>query len=259
MGKQEYRQVGQNFLHEVVNLFTSVNDTAKLYSEQIIKGWENLYREKRKRLYEVLAKFYVGINALELGCGDGESTKQILTKFSTLDVVDASLEQLIAIQKQFPSINIFHSFFEDFEPSKKYDTIFMTHILEHLDNPEMVLQKACSCLTPDGVILISVPNALSFHRLVGVKMGLLSTPYSLNNQDILLGHRRVYDKAAMENLISMAPLSIKSFTGLMLKPISNRQIEESWSPDLIDAFFKLGFDFPEFCSEIIFVAGRKND
>jgi len=84
-------------------------------------------------------------------------------------------------------------------------------------------------------------------------MGLLETPYSLHEQDKLLGHRRVYDKESMMSLISKTPFRIKKYSGLMLKPISNRQIEQQWTKEMIDAFIELGFDFPDYCSEIIFV------
>lgn len=234
-------------------MHTSIEQTAEAYEEKIINGWENLYREKRERLYRFLSNYYVGDNALELGCGDGESTKNILNNFKNLDVVDGSKEQLKKIKLMFKNIEIIHSYFEEFNPSKKYNTIFMTHILEHLDSPEEILINAYKYLDDKGVVLISVPNALSFHRLIGVKMGMIETPYSLNEQDKLLGHRRVYDKKSMEKLISKTPFKIKKFAGLMLKPISNRQIESHWTEEMIDAFFQLGFDFPEYCSEIIFV------
>lgn len=239
-------------------MHTDLNKTAEVYNSHIVKGWENLYKEKRSRLYELLSEHYVGNTALELGCGDGESTKNILNKFDNLDIVDGSKAQLEALKKTFNQVNIIHSYFEEFKATKKYDTIFMTHILEHLDKPEDILNNAYTYLNNKGVVLISVPNALSFHRLVGEKMGLLESPYSLNEQDKLLGHRRVFDKKSMEELISKTPFKIKKFTGLMLKPISNRQIEANWDNNLIDAFFKLGFDFPEYCSEIIFVL-EKND
>jgi len=238
-------------------MVTNLEEIARNYKEKIIKGWENLYCEKRKRLYTILSKFYVGEDALELGCGDGESTQYIVASFKSVDVVDGSLQHLLDVNKRFPTINIIHSYFEYFNPVKQYDTIFMTHILEHLDSPEELLIKCYRWLRDHGVVLISVPNALSFHRLVGVKMGLLETPYSLNEQDILTGHKRVYDKRLMDELISKTPFHVKYFTGLMLKPLSNRQIEATWTKEMIDAFFELGFDFPEHCAELVYVLEKK--
>ena len=233
--------------------YSSIDSTAQNYESKIIAGWEKLYRLKRKKLYELLSTFYYGDSVLELGCGDGESTKHLLKDFSSVDVVDASTEQLKDLENMFNNVQTFSSYFEDFKPSKTYSTIVGTHILEHLDNPSQLLDNCFDWLKPGGRLLISVPNALSIHRLVGVKLNMINSPYDLNDQDKLLGHRRVFDKNSMMDLINYSNFNLMHFTGLMFKPISNRQIELNWSDDLIEAFFQLGFDFPEYCSEIIFV------
>lgn len=236
---------------------TDLNTTAEAYAPTIIAGWEALYREKRRRLYELLQPHFRPGRALELGTGDGESTSHITGHFDELHVVDGSAPQLQAVQARFPAVHTHCSLFEEFEPGVRFSTVFMTHILEHLDRPDVLLERAATWLDKGGRVMISVPNALSFHRLVGVKMGMLETPYSLNDQDILLGHRRVYDKTSMLALIAGSPFEVVKFTGLMLKPLSNRQIERDWSPELIEAYFQLGFDFPEHCSEIIFILEKR--
>ena len=234
-----------------------VDRTAKVYKSEILNGWEGLYREKRRRLYEVLSRYWVGDAALELGIADGESTRYIVERFEHVEVVDASDEFIGSIKERFPGILAHQCYFEQFSPDRKFSSIFMTHILEHLDDPLVLLNRAYEWLEEDGVALISVPNALSLHRLVGVKMGLLDTPYSLNDQDIKLGHRRVFDRQSMADLVADTKFSIKHFTGLMLKPLSNRQIQRDWDDKIVDAFFQVGFDFPELCSEIIFVLGKQ--
>jgi 2-polyprenyl-3-methyl-5-hydroxy-6-metoxy-1,4-benzoquinol methylase len=232
---------------------SEVEQIAQIYQSHIIKGWERLYQIKIKKLYQLLFQYYTGDTALEMGCADGESTKYIVQHFKIIDIVDGSKSQLENIKSQYSQVNIIHSLFEDFKPDKKYDTIFMTHILEHLDNPQTILNQAYKWLNESGRVLIAIPNALSLHRLVGVKMRLLDSPYSLNEQDRLVGHKRVFDKQSMEKLICKTQFKIIKFTGLMLKPLSNRQIEQQWDDRLIDAFFEVGFDFPDYCSELIFV------
>ena len=236
---------------------TDLQTTADNYTSTIVAGWEKLYREKRRRLYELLQPWFKPGRALELGTGDGESTSHIANEFDELHVVDGSPAQLEAVRTRFPRVHAHCSLFEAFEAPCRYSTIFMTHILEHLDRPEVLLERSASWLEDGGRVMISVPNALSLHRLVGVKMGMLATPYSLNEQDVLLGHRRVYDKTSMLELIARTPFDVVRFTGLMLKPLSNRQIERDWSPELIEAYFQLGFDFPENCSEIIFILEKR--
>jgi trans-aconitate methyltransferase len=243
-------------MSQVQSIETDVEKTAQAYSTSIIKGWEKLYREKRRRLFELLSRFHAGDRALEMGVGDGESTSHIFGAFREMEVVDASETFAATIRARFPGIVVHTAFFEAFEPPRRYGTIFMTHILEHLDDPAAVLRRAHGWLEPGGRVLISVPNARSLHRLVGVKMGMIESPYALNEQDRVLGHRRVYDRQSMEALIAQTPFRIVHFTGLMLKPISNRQIEQQWDERMVDAFFQLGFDFPEICAEIIFVLER---
>jgi trans-aconitate methyltransferase len=234
-------------------MHTDLHASAEAYSSTIIAGWEKLYREKRRRLYELLQPHFKAGRALELGIGDGESTSHIAGRFDELHVVDGSEAQLRAVRERFPQVHAHCALFESFVPPCRFSTIFMTHILEHLDEPERLLTRAASWLEPGGRVMVSVPNALSLHRLAGVKMGMLPSPYALNEQDLLLGHRRVYDKTSMMATIDRTPFSVVRFTGLMLKPLSNRQIERDWSPELIEAYFQLGFDFPELCSEIIFI------
>lgn len=236
---------------------TAIDETADLYHTDIVSGWEKLYREKRRRLYELLRPHFAGTRALELGIADGESTSHVVPHFATVDVVDASEKFLALVTKRFPQVTAHRCLFEEFNPKQRFGTIFMTHILEHLEEPRALLLRAREWLEPGGRILISVPNAQSLHRLVGVKLGMLPTPYSLNPQDLKLGHRRVYDRASMQALIDSTPFRTVHFTGLMLKPLSNRQIEAHWDEKLVDAFFQLGFDFPEQCAEIVFVLEKK--
>lgn len=130
----------------------------------------------------------------------------------------------------------------------------MTHIIEHLDEPVQLLKQARGWLAPKGRILIAVPNAKSLHRYIGVKLGMLPRIDAFNEQDVILGHKRVYSSDLLRRHVAEAGLSLEKFGGLMVKPLSNRQIEKQWSNELIEAFFAISEDLPELCSEIYVVA-----
>lgn len=68
----------------------------------------------------------------------------------------------------------------------------MAHILEYVESPSLIINRAKTWLKDSGVILIDVPNANSIHRQAGVKMGLLKRVDDLNELDKKLGHRRIY-------------------------------------------------------------------
>lgn len=238
-----------------------LEDSARQYHSQVLKGWDKLYRKKRHALYESFKKYFRGKKVLELGCADGVMTQWLTRAFEFVTVIDGSEIFINEVRTKIALSNIefIHSMFESYSPKEKYDTVIMSHILEHLDDPVFLLKKSKKWLAAKGRALIAVPNANSLHRLVGVKMGLLGKKDSLNKQDLILGHKRVYTSELLRNHIHQAGYQIEQFGGIMLKPLSNRQIEANWSEELIDAFFELAGDFPELCSEVYAVVSVKRE
>lgn len=243
----------------VLSKINDLDKSANCYDSEIISEWKNLYKKKRKKLFEAFQAYFRGKVALEMGIADGEMTFLIAENFPSVTIVDGSkihVDQMRQLVKDFGLFHVqsIHSLFEEYEPAQCFNAIFMTHILEHLEDPVSVLQNAKQWLEPDGRIFIAVPNSNSLHRHIGVKLGLLEKIDSLNEQDRLLGHLRVYDPVLFKEHILEAGLSIIKFGGLMVKPLSNRQIETQWPDELIDAFFDISTNFPEICSEIYIIA-----
>ena len=58
----------------------------------------------------------------------------------------------------------------------------------------------------------------------------------LNARDHQLGHRRVYTKESLKADIEACNLTIIEFGGVFLKPVSNKQIDENWNDEMIEAF-----------------------
>lgn len=102
-------------------------------------------------------------------------------------------------------------------------------------------------------MFLGVPIGHSIHRLVAVKMGLLNDPCQLNSRDHALGHRRVYTPQTFRADIEKSGLKVQESGGVYFKPLSNRQIQENWSEEMIRGFYELGKDFPEFAAEIYVV------
>lgn len=199
--------------------------------------------------YQAIRPYIRPSSALELGSADGHMTRFLIEDFEKVTTVDGSKELLDRIPDT-PNLVKIHSYFEELRPDQKFNTIVLEHILEHVDDPVALLKLAKGWLTPGGVMLMGVPNALSFHRLAAVKMGLLETPYQLNERDRQVGHQRVYDMETFKKDILAAELNIKHTGGVFLKPLSNKQIEDNWTDEMIVGFYELGKDFPEHAAEI---------
>tara|TARA_R110002012_G_scaffold321984_1_gene553081 strand:- start:23862 stop:24128 length:267 start_codon:yes stop_codon:yes gene_type:complete len=84
-------------------------------------------------------------------------------------------------------------------------------------------------------------------------MGLLNSIYELNSRDHELGHYRVYDMDTLKSHVTEAGFKVKETGGIFLKPVSNEQIEQHWTKEMIEGFYKAGQHFQENCAEIFLV------
>lgn len=220
-----------------------------------VEGQLNFDRKLIYYRYKTIKSHIKGRFGLELGSAEGEMTQYLINDFEHLTSVDGSKELLDMIPA-YPNHTKVHSFFEDFKPNRKFDTIVMEHILEHVDHPVEIMQLAKEWLENDGVMLLGVPNALSIHRLVAVKMGLLQFPDELNTRDHTLGHQRVYSMMTFLRDIDKAGLQVVEKGGVFFKPLSNGQIEQNWDERMIEGFYELGKDFPDHAAEIYVVCQK---
>ena len=232
-----------------------LDNIAKEQYSVAIKGCEKLYKKRYDYLYEVLRKYFVLGSALELGCGNGIMTQKICRDFEKVTAVDGSQVFIDKLKNQLKTSNLrlVNSLFEEFSPNERFNTIFMTHILEHVDAPVNLLNRSKEWLAIGGRVLIVVPNANSLHRHIGVKLGMLKRKNELNEADRKVGHKRVYTLPLLSRHIQNAGFRIIHKGGCMLKILSTRQME-NWSPELIDALYATGEDMPELCSKIYTVA-----
>lgn len=225
-----------------------VEYSSKFYKNSIL----NFDYQLARFTFRSLKPFFTGDTALELGPASGYMTKLLIAEFATLHLVEGSKDLLDEIPA-YSNITKYHSLFEDFQTNVKYDTIIMSHVLEHISDPVAVLSKVKGWLSNKGRLLLSVPNAKSIHRMVAVKMGLLSNEFELNERDHELGHYRVYDLEQLTGQLFDVGLQVESSGGVFLKPLSNGQIENTWSAEMIEGFYETGKEFPNNCAEIYVV------
>ena len=229
-----------NDLEQLANWYTS----GQLDFDKLLVGFR----------YRSIKPYFKGKKALEMGPADGVMTNLLVDDFDSLDLVDGAAS-LLALIQTYPNVRKFHALFEEFEPDCVYDTIIMEHVLEHIEHPTDVLRRVQKWLAPEGMLIMGVPNAKSFHRLAAVKMGLLKSEYELNERDIALGHFRVYDPDKLRADIEKAGLRVCAEGGVYFKPLSNKQIQESWTFDMLEGFYQLGKDFSKNAAEVFIVAG----
>ncbi len=193
---------------------------------------------------------------LELGPAEGEMTRHLAPLASELTLVDGAPSFCRLLQERFPAARVHCALFEHFEPAGVFDSIVLGHVLEHVVDPVLILRRVAQWLGPGGSVYAAVPNSRSLHRQAAVIMGLLPTEDSLNPTDLHHGHRRVYSPETFRSDFLKAGLRIDVFGGYWLKPVSNRQLEQSWEPPMLEAFMQLGERYPDIAAENYIIASR---
>jgi len=95
---------------------------------------------------------------LDIGAGSG----QTMFWFEELgfDVVgiEPDARNVEMINKKLRQGKCYSGFIENFIHDKKYDIIWISHVLEHLINPVEFLKKIKNNLNENGIVFIEVPN-----------------------------------------------------------------------------------------------------
>ncbi len=191
---------------------------------------------------------------LELGIGHGFTSKIFSEKFSNHTVLEGSEAVINNFKQRFPNLqtDIVLTYFENFETDKKFDVIIMGFILEHVDEPSRIISQFKKFLKPSGKLYVAVPNAETLNRRVGNIAGLLPDVELLSDYDHLLGHKRYYTLASLTSEVEAAGYKINKIEGIYLKPLTTSQmVSLELSPQVIDAFCKVGIDYPELSCGIL--------
>lgn len=202
---------------------------------------------------------------LELGSFKGDFTGRFLPYFDDVTCVEASdVAVAEAKQKLGDKVKFVNSLFEKVTLPKRYDNIVLTHVLEHLDDPVLVLKRINEeWLAESGRFFLVCPNANAPSRQIAVKMGLISHNAAVTPAEAEHGHRCTYTLDTLERDAVAAGLTVVHRSGIFFKALANFQWDRLLQTDIIskeylDGCYKLGQQYPDLCSSI-FLMCEKGD
>lgn len=153
--------------------------TLSVTSEKFREKWGfdmSYYTYSRKELIAMISEPKESrIRVLEVGCGCGATLAHIAYEWPDAKVSGIEIQDDIAkIGANY--LDIRQGNIETMQiPYEKdtFDYIILADVLEHLHDPERILQKLLPYLKEDGSILCSVPNILNRHVISGLLRGKL--------------------------------------------------------------------------------------
>lgn len=94
---------------------------------------------------------------LEIGCGKGFFLEKVSNVYQTLGIEINGKAIDICRQKK---LNVCSQTLE--EITTQFNAIVSFEVLEHIPNPQNFLEKVCKLLSPEGTLILAVPNPSSY-------------------------------------------------------------------------------------------------
>ncbi|WP_252273079.1 class I SAM-dependent methyltransferase [Pseudomonas subflava] len=194
---------------------------------------------------------------LELGLGHGYTTALFNRHFQRHVVLEGSSVVIDLFRENYPGLNIelVEGYFEHFDSQEQFDVVMMGFILEHVDDPGLILRRFRHNLRPGGRLYVAVPNAKSLNRRLGLAMGKINDIYELNANDHALGHQRQFCRDTLKALLQAEGYRVSWEEGIYLKPLplgymqTMPEFEEN-----LQAMCEVGVDFPDLCVGLLMEA-----
>jgi len=201
-----------------------------------------------------------GGGCLDLGLGHGITIKLFEKRFNRYVVVEGSGKLIKDYYNTNPDTNveICQSFFESYETNEKFDVIIMGFVLEHVDDPLLILKKFKAFLKPEGIMYAAVPNCETLNRRIAMEAGMISRMDFFTERCLASGHKQLFTMNSFKDVILAAGLSVEMMEGFYLKPITTPQmLALNWNDDILWALMSLGKNYPELSFGLLAVVKHK--
>jgi 2-polyprenyl-3-methyl-5-hydroxy-6-metoxy-1,4-benzoquinol methylase len=148
------------------------------YHEGIAANWTAAYGRRgfRQRLalfHEVIGRnVQTGQQWMDLGCGSGVLTKELLGRGARVTAVDGSPGMLRCAEDYLGSDANKVVWLEgdvaqvDVAGYGRFDGLLCSSVIEYVDDPHALMEKIAGVLSPAGLLIISMPPRYSIIRML---------------------------------------------------------------------------------------------
>lgn len=164
-------------------------------------------------IFEQILESNTTKSILDLGCGNGFFTKYFKKYDKRIVGVDGSIyglkQALMAGFDECWQVKDFNS--DPIELHEKFDLIICKDVMEHLLFPDQFLQNATKLLSPNGRLLVQVPNHFPlYHRLKFLITSNIDTQsYFTDAKEWNYPHIRFFTDDGMRDLFDSLNLKIE--------------------------------------------------
>jgi len=208
-----------------------------------------------------------GLKILEVGCGLSPAFEW-MSAYKSLTILEPSdAFYKLALEKALASKYKDSIFMIPLEAEactllseSPFDLILVNSLLHELPNPSELLLKLKTWCHAHTRIQVNVPNALSFHRLLAVHMGLISKPEEASEYNIRFQQARVFTPTSLEELCLSCGFAVLKSETAFIKPFTHQQMQELLDNKIIDTkvidgLMQMSKEMPGYGAEIFLQLG----
>jgi 2-polyprenyl-3-methyl-5-hydroxy-6-metoxy-1,4-benzoquinol methylase len=149
MDKDSFGDFYTKFYRDLYNYNLGENNLDSLHNSNYENG---------KFVHEFVKPFIKNQSkVLEIGCANGGLLKFFREQGHFVTGLDLGEAEVIYGKDKF-GLNLIHKSIDDFESDEKQDLIIMIHVIEHLIEPEITMNKINQNLSESGLLYISCPD-----------------------------------------------------------------------------------------------------
>jgi SAM-dependent methyltransferase len=122
---------------------------------------ENYWFRRHLAVYEWIAERCAGLDAVDMACGEGYGTAVLARRAARVTGVDANPGALEHARLKYsrPGVSFARGLVESY--AEPCEAVVFLQTIEHLPDPEAVLDHFRSILKPGGTAYVSTPNLLT--------------------------------------------------------------------------------------------------
>jgi 2-polyprenyl-6-hydroxyphenyl methylase/3-demethylubiquinone-9 3-methyltransferase len=168
-----------------------------------------------------------GKSALDVGCGAGLLAEPLARLGAQVTAIDPAAELIAAAREhaagQGLAIDYRVSAVEDLTGT--FDLITSMEVIEHTADPQQFLNELANRLAPNGLLILSTPNATAWSRLITITLaeGIGAIPKGTHDFDKFIAPER------MKQLLANAGLKCPDVEGLAFSPTRGLHLSEDVS------------------------------
>lgn len=207
-------QMGEKARHDILEQFPFdrfIEQWSELLDRKI-GSWSST-RKYRQERGEVIDRIPAGAGTiLDIGCGTGLLGRGVRERMGAVTLIGVEQDPVKASEAMSHYDRVIVADAVSWVPDlmkESVDVLIFADILEHVEDPKALLGRYLSWLSPEGVILLSIPN-IRYHKVLKE----LAEGHFRYEQDGILdrSHLRFFTKESMLDLISSAGLWVESIS-----------------------------------------------